>query len=213
MPASAVLAARPGPVVPHEPVRTLHYPAGDIVVVSGLPGSGKSTLIRQTVADRGAVELIDSQDVRERYERVVPAWMPYAVYRPVVRAAHYRGLYRAVRSGRSLVVHDCGSMAWVRRWLARTALRRGGGMHLLLMDVTAREAADGQHARGRRVSAYAFARHRGASRRLIGAAEEAARCGGAPLARRRSRLPKGCVSAVLIDRSAAGALREIRFGD
>ncbi|MFE1785891.1 hypothetical protein ACFW9F_25810, partial [Streptomyces sp. NPDC059506] len=31
-------------------VRTLHYPAGDLVVVSGLPGSGKSTMMRRVTA-------------------------------------------------------------------------------------------------------------------------------------------------------------------
>lgn len=199
-------------------VRTLHYPAGDVLVVSGLPGSGKSTLIRQTVAPLTAVRRVDSQDVRERYERRMPGWLPYAVYRPVVRMVHYYGLVRAVRSGASLVVHDCGSIASVRAFLARAARRRGRGMHLLLLDVSPNVAAEGQQARGRRVSTYAFARHRRASGRLIRAAERAtARVSPAGAVRSarasRSRLPRGCVSAVLLDRPAARALREIRFGD
>jgi predicted kinase len=200
-------------------VRTLHYPAGDVLVVSGLPGSGKSTLIKRAVSCSPTVRRIDSQDVRERYEQRMPGWLPYAVYRPVVRAAHYHGLLVAVRSGESLVVHDCGSIAWVRLWLARRARREGRGMHLLLLDVPPRVAAEGQCARGRRVSAYAFSRHRRASRRLIGAAEEVARGPAGPAgtvkgrAPRRTALPKGCVSAVLLDRPAARALREIRFGD
>ena len=36
----------------------------------------------------------------------------------------------------SVVVHDCGTQAWVRRWLAREARRRGRGLHLVLLDVT-----------------------------------------------------------------------------
>lgn len=206
--------AAAGPAHVHDGVRTLHYPAGDVLVVSGLPGSGKSTLIKRAVTRSSTVRRIDSQDVRERYEELMPGWLPYAVYRPVVRAAHYHGLFLAVRSGVSLVVHDCGSIAWVRLWLARRARREGRGMHLLLLDVPPRVAAEGQCARGRRVSAYAFARHRRASRRLIGAAEGVAGSAGAATGKPpRSALPKGCVSAVLLDRPAARALREIHFGD
>ena len=44
----------------------------------------------------------------------MPRLLPYAVYRPLVRLAHYAGLRRALRSGASVVVHDCGTQAWVR---------------------------------------------------------------------------------------------------
>ncbi|MFF1559542.1 AAA family ATPase [Streptomyces sp. NPDC058279] len=174
--------------------RRLGFAAGDIVVVSGLPGGGKSTLIRRVAG----VVAIDSQDTRERWERRVPGAVPYAVYRPVVRAAHYWGLWRVVRSGASVVVHDCGSRAWVRRLLARAARRRGRALHLLLLDATAGEALAGQAERGRRVSAYAFARHRAAVARLIRAAEA-------------GRPPAGCASVTLLDRRSAAALTGITF--
>ncbi|MEU6891417.1 ABC transporter ATP-binding protein [Streptomyces sp. NPDC046557] len=174
--------------------RRLGFAAGDIVVVSGLPGGGKSTLIRRVAG----VVAIDSQDTRERWERRVPGAVPYAVYRPVVRAAHYWGLWRVVRSGASVVVHDCGSQAWVRRLLAAAARRRGRALHLLLLDATAGEALAGQAERGRRVSAYAFARHRAAVTRLIRAAEA-------------GRPPAGCASVTLLDRPSAAALTGITF--
>ncbi|MGW0547800.1 AAA family ATPase [Streptomyces altiplanensis] len=176
--------------------RTLAFAAGDVVVVSGLPGSGKSTLIRRTATE--GVHRIDSQDVRERWEARMPRLLPYALYRPLVRAAHYAGLRRALRSGGSVVVHDCGTLAWVRRWLARDARRRGVALHLVLLDVTPQVARAGQEERGRGVSGYAFARHRRAVGRLVRDAE-----GG--------RLPAGCASAVLLDRDAAGALAGIGF--
>ncbi|MFD9569592.1 AAA family ATPase [Streptomyces sp. NPDC059982] len=179
-------AAAPGP-------RGLGFADGDIVVVSGLPGGGKSTLIK-----RAAEDGIDSQDARERWERRMPGALPYAVYRPLVRAAHYWGLWRRLRSGSSLVVHDCGTQVWVRALLAATARRRGRSLHLLLLDTTAEEAASGQAARGRRVSAYAFARHRGAVGRLLREAEA-------------GRLPAGCASAVLLDRRSAAAVTRIAF--
>ncbi|MFD5568730.1 AAA family ATPase [Streptomyces cadmiisoli] len=166
----------------------------DLVVVTGLPGSGKSTLMRRAVRARR----IDSQDVRDRWDDRLPDRIPYAVYRPLVRLAHYAGLRSALRTGEGVVVHDCGTQAWVRAWLAREARRRGGTLHLLLLDVTPEEALAGQRERGRGVSRYAFARHRRAAARLVRRAE-------------RGRLPRGCAAAVLLDRAAADTLRRIGF--
>ncbi|WP_437437948.1 AAA family ATPase [Streptomyces olivoreticuli] len=178
----------------------LRYPAGDLVIVSGLPGSGKSTLIRRAVpaldGRGGLVWCVDSQDSRERLERRTPRWLPYGAYRPVVRAVHYAALRRALRSGASAVVHDCGERSWVRRWAVRAARRRGGGAHLVVLDVPVGTALAGQWARGRLVSAWAFRRHRRGVGRLVAA----------------GRLPPGMRSMVLVDRAAADALRGIAFG-
>ncbi|WP_399122482.1 AAA family ATPase [Streptomyces sp. N2A] len=180
----------------------LRFPPGDLVVVSGLPGSGKSTLMHRVVPplDGGGAEVhrIDSQDVRERFERGRLRRLPYGLYRPLVRAAHYLALGRALRSGRSVVVHDCGTLVWVRRWIARAAGRGGRGLHLVLLDVTPEVARAGQEARGRGVSGYAFARHRRAVSHLVGGAEA-------------DRLPRGFASAVLLDRRAASALETLTF--
>ncbi|MGW1065580.1 AAA family ATPase [Streptomyces aureus] len=200
-PAREARAPRPAAVVRDLRDRVGHSPHGlrfgasDLVVVTGLPGSGKSTLMRRAV--RGP--RVDSQDTRERWERRMARALPYALYRPLVRLAHYAGLRRALRAGGGLVVHDCGTQTWVRSWLAREARRRGGALHLLLLDVTPDTALDGQRRRGRGVSRYAFARHRGAVARLLRSAE-------------RGDLPEGCGSAVLIDRAAADVLTRIDFG-
>lgn len=175
--------------------RRLGFAQGDIVVVSGLPGGGKSTLIKRAAGEGAA---IDSQDTRERWERRMPAGLPYGVYRPLVRAAHYWGLWRTLRSGASVIVHDCGTQAWVRGLLAAAARRRGRALHLLLLDSSPEEALSGQAARGRRVTAYAFARHRTAVARLLGFAEA-----GQP--------PPGCASVTLLDRRSAAEVTRIAF--
>ncbi|MFE4974762.1 AAA family ATPase [Kitasatospora sp. NPDC056651] len=178
----------PGPAV-------LRYPAGDLLVVTGLPGSGKSTLMRRCVR----APLIDSQSVREQYAARLPGRLPYVFYRPLARLAHYRRLRRAVLDGGPLAVHDCGTQPWVRRGLVRAAARQGRRVHLLLLDADPAEALDGQRRRGRGVSRYAFARHRAVVARLRRRTLEA------------GRLPAGCASAVVLDRAAARALREIDF--
>lgn len=172
----------------------LSFGPADLVVVTGLPGSGKSTLMRRAVPGIR----IDSQDTRDRFDTRLAGVLPYGVYRPLVRLAHYAGLRRALRTGEGVVVHDCGTQMWVRQWLAREARRRGGTLHLLLLDVSPGQARDGQRSRGRGVSRYAFARHRGAMGRLLRAVE-------------KGRLPEGCGSAVLIDREAADVLKRIEF--
>jgi predicted kinase len=177
---------------------TLRFPAGDRVVVSGLPGSGKSTLIHRAVTGPGVVRRIDSQDTRERWQERLPRRVPYGLYRPFARVAHYAGLRRSLASGGSIVVHDCGAQSWVRRWLAADARRRGRGLHLVVIDVPPPVALAGQAQRGRRVSRYAFARHRRAVARLLADVE-----GG--------RLPDGCASVVLLDRASAGALCTMTF--
>ncbi|MFJ5550638.1 AAA family ATPase [Streptomyces sp. NPDC093225] len=172
----------------------LEFAAGDLVVVSGLPGGGKSTLIKRTAPGR----VVDSQDARERWQRRMPARLPYAGYRPLVRIAHYAGLWRVLRSGESVVVHDCGSQPWVRRSLARAARRRGRSLHLVLLDASPEEALSGQLARGRGVTGYAFTRHRRTVARLLSAAEQ-----GTP--------PPGCASVTLLDRRAATRLTSLSF--
>lgn len=188
---------------------TLRYPPGDVVLISGLPGSGKSTLLRRTVTDWAGsdrvgpeIRVLDSEHVRGLFAARLPGWLPYRAYRVAVRAAHYARLARAARTSRALVVHDCGTLSLVRAALTRHARRTGRRTHLVLLDVSARDALEGQRARGRVVSRHAFRRHQRATSRLLAAALDAAR---------RGTSAHGCASFVLLDRDAAETLRLVTF--
>lgn len=185
-------APEPGPGV-------LNVAHGHRLVVSGLPGSGKSTLMRRVHPAVGAPLIrIDAEELRRQWARRLPARLPYGVYRPLLRATHYLRLCRALKGRASVVIHDCGATAWVRRLLALDAWRRGHGFHLVLLDVPPSVAREGQRTRGRAVSDAAFARHCRAMARLT-----------ADLG--RGTRPRGCASVTLLDRAGADALDGIVF--
>lgn len=173
----------------------LSYPAGAVVVVSGLPGSGKSTLLRRWSE---AASVVDPRIVHVACEAVMPSWLPYAVYRPWARWRYFRWLRTAVRDGEPVLVHDCGGRPWMRRWLARSAGRQGRELHLVLLDVGVAEALSGQKARGRLAPRRAFVRHRRGLDRLLGALSDLAR---------RSRVPYGspATKPTLHPRRASGS--------
>ncbi|MFG2178335.1 AAA family ATPase [Streptomyces abikoensis] len=181
------------------PPLTLSYPPGTVLIVSGLPGSGKSTLLRRLTTAAPHVPAVDPRTSHEACEAVMPTWLPYAVYRPWARAKHFRRLRAEVRGGRAFLVHDCGSRAWMRRWLAREAARQGHELHLILLDVTATEALAGQEARGRWAPRRVFDKHRRGLDRLLGGLSGA---GGS--------LPEAA-SVVLLDRVSRERVTAVEF--
>ncbi|MFF7726924.1 AAA family ATPase [Streptomyces sp. NPDC008001] len=178
-PAAAAGVLRPGGLVDLRAAggrapAVLSYPAGSVVVVSGLPGSGKSTLLRRWSA---AAPAVDPRAAHERWQARMPDRLPYAFYRPCARLDHFLRIRAAVRSGEPVLVHDCGSRAWMRRWLAREAGRRGHELHLILLDVGTAQALEGQRARGRWVGRRTFTRHEHGLGRLLRLLDGAVRHG------------------------------------
>jgi len=176
----------------------LAYPDGAVVVVSGLPGSGKSTLLRRWAY---AAPVIDPRAAHVEYQARMPAWVPYVVYRPWVRLQHLRRLRALVRSGSPMLVHDCGSRPWMRRWLARSAGRQRRELHLVLLVLNAEEALDGQRARGRRVPGRVFARHRRGLAQLLLA-----------LSVQGGGIVPEAASVVLLDRTLREHVAGLEFG-
>lgn len=163
-------------------------------MITGLPGSGKSTLMRRAVTG----PRVDSQDTRDRWDARTPRLLPYALYRPLVRLAHYAGLRRALRTGEGVVVHDCGTNPGCAAGSPARPAAAAPPSTCCCSTWPPRPPA--------RASASAA----GASPRTPSAATAVRPPGWSPRSRRASR-PCGCGSATLLDRPAADALRRIAF--
>jgi len=79
----------------------LTYPQDAVVVVAGLPGAGKSTLIRRVV-NPSVVRIVDTDDQRREGGR--------ASY-----VRHYARILAAVRGSGPVVIHARGTLGTLRR--------------------------------------------------------------------------------------------------
>ena len=159
----------------------------DLLVVAGLPGAGKTTMLRHAA---GALPVLDSDDVRASLSAALPAAMPYRCYRLLVHAWHRcRIVARSLRTDGPVVVHEPSTRVSTRALFAVLGALTGRPVRLLWLDVTPEEARAGQRSRGRVVRARAFARHVRRARNLdVG------------------RVPRGWHSVQVIDREVAGKL-------
>ncbi|MEV0200763.1 AAA family ATPase [Nonomuraea sp. NPDC050691] len=183
---------------------TLRYPAGSLVILTGLPGAGKSTLLRRLYGLDGSetapvaaagVTVIDSMQSRLRWAGALGR-APKPARTAVVFATHLWRIRRALAAG-PVIAHNRGCGPVVLRLFARMARRRGVDFHLLLLDASPEAALAGQRARARVVGARTFSYHR--------------RHWEALLARARAGTAAPAAGAVVIDRPAAGLLRGILF--
>ncbi|MEU8249583.1 AAA family ATPase [Nonomuraea sp. NPDC048916] len=188
-----------------EAAQTLRFPAGSLVILTGLPGAGKTTLLRRLYeldgterrpVAAGPVTVIDSAQSRVRWAGRL-AWAPKPARTAVVFATHLWRIHRALGSGRAVIAHNRGCGPGVLRTFAWLARRSGAAFHLLLLDASPEAARAGQRARNRVVGERTFAWHR--------------RHWAALLARARAGLAAPAAGAVVLDRAGADLLAGIRF--
>jgi AAA domain len=148
----------PGRDVPADPrdPAVLRLPRAALLVVAGVPGAGKTTLLSRVDAPGSLV--LDPEPIRARYQRLLGR-LPYRLWRPLVHAEHALRVVLALPGPSGLIVHDTGTRGWRRRLLVDLARRCGRSGHLLLLDVSAHAALEGQRRRRRTLPGPAFASH------------------------------------------------------
>jgi hypothetical protein len=145
----------PGRDVPADPA-VLSLPRAALLVVAGVPGAGKTTLLSRIDAPGSLV--LDPEPIRARYQRLLGR-LPYRLWRPLVHAEHGLRVVLALPGPSGLIVHDTGTRGWRRRLLVGLARRCHRSGHLLLLDVSAEAALEGQRRRRRTLRGPAFASH------------------------------------------------------
>ena len=168
----------------------LRLPRAALLVVAGVPGAGKTTLLSRIDAPGSLV--LDPEPIRARLQRRL-GHLPYRLWRPLVHAEHFLRVLVALPGPSGMIVHDTGTRGWRRRLLVGLARRCGRTGHLLLLDVTAQAALEGQRRRRRTLGRASFATHWRNWRQL------------------RAELPhdEGWTSVRLLDRPAANRLRRV----
>ena len=134
----------------------LRLPRAALLVVAGVPGAGKTTLLSRIDAPGSLV--LDPEPIRVRFQRRLGR-VPYRLWRPLVHAEHTLRILVALPGPSGLIVHDTGTRGWRRRLLVGLARRCGRTGHLLLLDVTAAAALEGQRRRRRTLRRSSFASH------------------------------------------------------
>jgi Viral (Superfamily 1) RNA helicase len=132
----------------------LSFPSDAVVVVAGVPGAGKTTLIRRAV-DRDLARVVDTDDRRA------------AGRRRLLYPGHYARIAAAVVGPRPAVIHSRGTHPVARRAIAALAALRGRPAYLVMLDAERDDAEAGQRARGRRVDPAEMDRQLARWRRLI----------------------------------------------
>ncbi len=171
----------------------LTYPPDAVVVVAGVPGAGKTTLIRRAV-DPAAARIVDTEDRREA---------GHARSSSRLYAGHYARILAALAGrragGRPIVVHSRGTRGVLRRTIAYLAALRGRPAHLILLDVARETAEAAQRGRGRTVSRREMSRQVSRWRRLV-------------TDRAQDRLVReGWASVLVLDRAQAAEVGALRF--
>jgi AAA domain len=196
---------RDAPAGPVDPA-VLRLPPAALLVVAGVPGAGKTTLLSRIEAPGSVV--LDPEPIRARLQGLLGS-LPYRLWRPLVHAEHGLRVLLALPGPSGLIVHDTGTRGWRRRLLVGLARLVGRSGHLLLLEVSAEAALEGQRRRRRAMPRAAFATHWRNWRRLRAQLPAPGEPGHAADA--SGLHAEGWASVRLLDRPAADRLARVEI--
>ena len=139
-------------------------PRPRLVLVGGVPGAGKTTVLDAVVTARPGSASVDPERLRRWLASVLPPSIPYRCYRALVHVCTTARVLALVlrgptRTRRALVVHDPATRRRRRTLTGLIARRRGWDPVLVVVDVSRDSALAGQRARRRVLAPRAFDRH------------------------------------------------------
>ena len=175
--------------------RVLRYPAGDLVVVGGPAGAGKSTLVARAV-DGARVPVLDPDDVLATTEEDAPWRAALAHWEQQVAAA--------LAAGHGAVGVAMALRAGHRDRIARLAADAGRDAHLVLLDAGVAACRAGRAARGAARIPDGLFEH---LHREWLALRSALAAPGDP-----AGVDARFASVTVLDRAAAARIRRIRLG-
>lgn len=137
---------------------TAYVPPRSLVVLAGLPGAGKSTVLDSL--DAAEIVVLDSEQVRGPLRTALPQRLAYRWYRPVVHTAHrVRIGWYCLRRRCPVIAHEPATRVTTRLMLLLFARVTGRKPVMVWVDAAPAEALAGQYERGRTINPRSFRRH------------------------------------------------------
>jgi len=178
----------------------LRVPGRSLVLVAGLPGAGKTTLMRTLRPDR-TLRISDSDQLRTAVLRLMPRRTRYGLIRPAAPLLHRASvLWLSLGRSPAVVVHLPATSARLRRAVTTLARLSRRTAHIVWLDAAPADAREGQRTRGRMITDRSFGRH----------ARRAERTSQQILA---GRLGEGWITTLRLDRPAARHGLHIEIND
>lgn len=180
----------------------LRYSSPSIIMLGGVPGVGKSTLLDNIELDFKRTEIVSADDCRGRVQ--VMHDEPYHAYVeeriPEAREDFFKALAYAEAFRKNVICEAAYLTAHSREEIIRWAQHNHYDVHLIVLYTSLEAIREAQNSRERRVPEDVLLRHWENWERLSGELDD-------------SVLDSGLSTAIMLDRTEVDCLDSIRFNE